>query len=130
MTPLDTALCLALNPAQFLTIGTQAMAVSGLLHGSRLIRYLDTKGTSMSFDYRYPTPTFPGMDAVSVTPSDSTEYDPPFRALYVGGVGNVVITTLRGNVATFVDVLPGSILPVSGVKVRAATTATNITAIF
>lgn len=84
----------------------------------------------MSFDHRYPTPTFPGMDAVSVTPSDSTEYDPPFRALYVGGVGNVVITTLRGNVATFVDVLPGSILPVSGVKVRAATTATNITAIF
>lgn len=83
-----------------------------------------------SFDYRYATPTFPGMDAVSVTPSDSTEYDPPFRALYVGGDGNVVITTLRDTVATFVDVPPGTILPVAGVKVRAATTATNITAIF
>lgn len=82
-----------------------------------------------SFDYRYATPTFPGMDAVTVIPSNVTEYDPPFRALYVGGTGDVVITTLRDNIARFVNVPPGSIIPVSGVKVRAATTATNITAI-
>jgi len=76
----------------------------------------------------------PGRHAFAVTPSD-TELSYVFRALYVGGTGNVVITTLgSGNVAsadvTFNNVPAGTILPICGKFVKAATTATNIVALF
>lgn len=71
----------------------------------------------------------PGTGAVAVTASDVTVYDPPLRALFVGGAGNVTLTGLDGNDATFTGVTAGTILPVSCTKVKAATTATNITGI-
>lgn len=62
----------------------------------------------------------------AVTASDSTELD--FNALYVGGTGNVTIKhTSAGSAVTYTNVPGGSILPVSGVRVMAATTATSIT---
>lgn len=82
------------------------------------------------YDYRYATPTFPGTDAVAAEPSDAIEYDPPFRALYVGESGDVVITTLAGRTATFKRVPQGMILPVAGTCVRGITSASDITAIF
>lgn len=71
----------------------------------------------------------PGTGAVAVTPSDATTFDPPLRSLFVGGAGNVTITGLDGVDAVFTGVTAGSILPVCCTKVKAATTATNITGI-
>ena len=62
----------------------------------------------------------------AVTPSDSTVLD--FNALFVGGAGNVSIDHTEGGTAVvYTGVVAGTILPVSGVRVNAATTATNIT---
>ena len=65
--------------------------------------------------------------AAAVTPSDSTVLD--FRALWVGGAGNVAVTTRNGEVVTFSGVGAGTILPIQGTRVRAATTATLILAL-
>lgn len=68
----------------------------------------------------------PAVDAVAVTPSDSTVVD--FRGLYVGGAGNVAIKGKPGGTAvTFVGVLAGSVLPVRCTRVMSTnTTATSI----
>lgn len=50
--------------------------------------------------------------------------------LYVGGAGNVVVTTIGGDVLTFSGVTAGSILPVQVFKVASATTATLINALW
>ena len=73
--------------------------------------------------------TFPASGAATVTPSDSTEIN--CRALYVGGAGTVVVQLpSRGVSLTFAGVLAGTILPVSARRVMAATTATNIVALY
>ena len=62
----------------------------------------------------------------AVTKSDSTVLQ--FRAVYVGGAGDVAIKhTEGGSAVTYVGVPAGSILPVSGVRVMSTgTTATNM----
>jgi len=62
----------------------------------------------------------------AVTKSDSTVLQ--FRAIYVGGAGDVAIRhTEGGSVVTYVGVPAGTILPVSGVRVMSTgTTATNM----
>lgn len=62
----------------------------------------------------------------AVTKSDSTVLQ--FRAIYVGGAGDVAIKHTEGGAAvTYVGVPAGSILPVSGVRVMSTgTTATNM----
>ena len=61
----------------------------------------------------------------AVTASDSTVLD--YHALYVGGVGDVSIDHTEGGTAVVYTAVPaGTILPVSGVRVNAATTATSI----
>ena len=65
----------------------------------------------------------PALDAFPITPSAS-----PFatvaRAIYVGGAGDVTVTTWRGTSITFT--LPaGTVLPLVCTHVTAAT-ATNI----
>lgn len=67
------------------------------------------------------------VGAAAVTPSDSTPLD--FRALWVGGAGNVAVTTRNGEDVTFSAVPAGSVLPIQGTRVRAATTATLILAL-
>lgn len=75
--------------------------------------------------YTYPYKGKDGcaVSAVAVAPNDSTVV--AFDALYIGVTGNVVITDLVGNVATFSNV-PVGWFPVSCVRVMAATTATSI----
>lgn len=51
-------------------------------------------------------------------------------ALYIGGAGNVVVTTIGGDILTFSGVTAGSILPVQVLKVASATTATLINALW
>ena len=74
--------------------------------------------------------TAPGVDAYAVTPSDSTNFSAPFRGVYVGGSGNIVIVTLGGNAVTFVGVAAGIILPVCGIRINNTnTTATSMVAL-
>lgn len=72
----------------------------------------------------------PAAYAVAVTPSDSTVLTTT-RALFVGGAGNLSVV-MAGNGATvvFTGVTAGSIIPIRVTKVLAATTATNITAVW
>jgi hypothetical protein len=62
----------------------------------------------------------------AVTPSDSTVLS--FKALYIGGTGTVVLRQAGSDVAavTFAALPAGTILPVAGNRVMAASTATNI----
>lgn len=61
----------------------------------------------------------------AVTKSDSTVLS--FDALYIGGAGAVDIKTSEDAAAvTFAAVPAGTVLPVQGVRVMAATAATNI----
>lgn len=50
--------------------------------------------------------------------------------LYIGGAGNVAVTTIGGDAVTFNGVTAGSILPVQVLKVASATTATLINALW
>ena len=68
----------------------------------------------------------PSSDAAAVAKSDSAAMFA--RSLYIGGAGDVVVETRAGSVVTFAAVPAGTILPIRCVKVRAATTATNIVA--
>lgn len=61
----------------------------------------------------------------AVTKSDATVLD--YNALYVGSTGNVVVKhTETGSAVSYPNVPAGTILPVAGVRVMDATTATNI----
>jgi hypothetical protein len=39
----------------------------------------------------------PGISCVAITKSDSTVYNPPFRAIYVGGGGIVKVRSANGD---------------------------------
>ena len=75
----------------------------------------------------------PSTHVVAVTPSDDTDLTGA-RALFVGGAGNLAIRTTQGasNTATvtLTGVTAGSIIPIQVTRVMAATTATNIVALY
>lgn len=62
----------------------------------------------------------------TVTKSDTTVLE--FKAIYVGGAGDVAIQhTLGGTAVTYPSVPAGTILPVQGVRVMSTnTTATSM----
>lgn len=67
----------------------------------------------------------------AVTPSDSTNFSEPCRALYIGGAGTVVAVNTAGSAVTFAGALAGTILPIQAIRVNStSTTATNIVALF
>lgn len=80
----------------------------------------------MSAQPRQPNKVYASArESGAVTPDDDTELS--FDALYVGTAGNVAIKHIEdGNTVTYTGVGAGVILPVSGVRVMAATTASNI----
>jgi hypothetical protein len=79
----------------------------------------------MGFDKNIVATQAPAFGYAAVTKSDATVVN--FRALYVGGAGNVVLDSPDGDTdVTFTGVPAGTLLPVACVKVKAATTATNI----
>jgi hypothetical protein len=68
--------------------------------------------------------------AAAVTKSDATVLTAT-RALYVGGDGDLVVEMMGdGAEVTFPGVLGGTVLPIRVVKVKAATTATNVVALW
>ena len=75
----------------------------------------------------------PAVDAVAITPNDSTDLTRPPKAIYVGTGGNVALIP-RGqgaSVVTFANVQDGTILPVSTRRVNATdTTALNIVGLY
>lgn len=82
------------------------------------------------FDTHRPDLSAPADIAFNVTPSDSLDLPIASRGLYVGGAGNLAVTTTAGYNATFADVPAGSIIPLRAARVRATgTTATGIVAL-
>lgn len=73
----------------------------------------------------------PADKVVAVTASDSTDLTGA-RALFVGGEGNVAVRMINdpSTTVTLTGVTAGSILPLRVTRVMAATTATNITALY
>lgn len=78
--------------------------------------------------YRRET-SYPANCGVAITPSDDTVIA-ECRSLYIGGAGDLVVTFDNGEVVTFVGVAKGAWMPISPVHVMAATTATNIVAVW
>jgi hypothetical protein len=73
----------------------------------------------------------PAQDAFTISKSDSANLTFSTRAIYVGGGGNVAITTVKGNNVTFANVAGGSILPVRAKKVLSTgTTATLMVGLY
>jgi hypothetical protein len=72
----------------------------------------------------------PATAALAVTPHDTNTVD--YASLYVGGAGNITLTTLHPTTGVATDVLftgvpAGTILPVHCTRVKATgTTATSI----
>jgi hypothetical protein len=78
-----------------------------------------------------PSLTAPASNATPVTPSDSVDLPTSARSLYVGGGGNVTVIDVSGNQSTFMNVQPGSIIPLRVSKVLVTgTTATSILALW
>lgn len=71
----------------------------------------------------------PATNFTLVTPSDTTVLQ-EFRGLYVGVTGDVVIKNRDGVAVTFTAVPAGSILPIQGTQVMAATGATGVIAFY
>lgn len=65
-----------------------------------------------------------GVYAIA-TPSDTTTYSGVKGVAICGAGGNLVVTRIDGTDET-IPVLSGQLLPISFVKVKAATTATGV----
>lgn len=62
--------------------------------------------------------------AQAITPSDTAPQS--YRAIYVGGAGNVSVVTAGGNTVTFTAPPVGSILPVEVNFVRSTNTTATL----
>lgn len=80
-------------------------------------------------NYSPTFPMYPG-GAETFTNSDTRNLPTP-SVIYVGGIGNVKVTTAQGDETTFVNVQAGSVLPVQVIRVWATgTTASNLVRIY
>jgi len=78
------------------------------------------------------SPTFPQYPAgaFAITTSDTVNLQ-NVAVVYVGGAGNIKVTTANGDVATFNGLNAGTVLPVQVLRVWATgTTATNLIGIY
>ena len=64
-------------------------------------------------------------DAVAITKSNSTVYNPMPAALYVGTTGNVNLVTAAGTTVLFPSVPAGAILPVEFSQVLSTSTTAS-----
>lgn len=79
--------------------------------------------------YRSANATVSAHGAVVVVKSDSTEL-PVTRALFIGTSGDVVVVMADGQTVTFANIANATILPIQVQKVLAATSASNILALY
>ena len=78
------------------------------------------------------SPTFPQYPAgaFAITTSDTVNLQ-NVAVVYVGGAGNIKVTTANGDVATFNGLNAGTVLPVQVLRVWATgTTATTLIGIY
>ncbi len=73
----------------------------------------------------------PYRRAVAVTPhaTNSLQANGPCHALWVGGAGNVTLTTIGGDSVTITAVPAGTFIPIACLHITAAT-ATAIIALY
>ena len=65
--------------------------------------------------------------ATAVTPSDSVDLVEAARAIYLGVGGDVKLTTLGGDVVTFVGLAGGVVHPITAIRIwSTGTTASSI----
>lgn len=80
-------------------------------------------------NYSPTFPMYPG-GATTFTNSDTINLPSP-SVIYVGGLGNVRVTTAQGDDVTFTTVQAGSVLPVQVIRVWATgTTASSLVRIY
>ena len=84
---------------------------------------------SDAFEKNAPGLTSPATRAAAVTPNDSADLANVSRAIFVGGSGNLKVTTSGGDTVTLVGVVAGSIIPLRVSRVFVTdTTASDIVA--
>jgi hypothetical protein len=72
----------------------------------------------------------PAVGGAAVVPNDGADLAFEARSLYVGGAGDVKVTTVDGSVLVFAGVPAGTVLPVAARRVWATgSTATGIVAL-
>lgn len=82
-----------------------------------------------SFATNQPGLSSPLVNAVAVTPNDSTDLDYVSRALYIGTAGALTVITSGGDTVAFGNVGVG-LLPLRVSRVKSSgTTAANIVAL-
>lgn len=80
-------------------------------------------------NYSPTFPMFPG-GATTLVKSDTDNLPTP-SVIYVGGPGNVKVTTAQGDETTFVGLQAGGVIPVQVIRVwNTGTTATNLLRIY
>ncbi len=80
-------------------------------------------------NYSPTFPMFPG-GAEAVTPSDTVNLATP-SVIFVGGAGNVRVTTAQGDDVVFSGAQAGGVIPVQVIRVWATnTTATNLVRVY
>lgn len=73
--------------------------------------------------------TAPGADYEVITASPTPFAAGACRALFVGGAGNITVTSPKGNSVQFTGVLAGSILPIQAIAMT-ATSSSQVIAIY
>lgn len=80
-------------------------------------------------NYSPTFPMFPG-GATTFTKSDTVNLETP-SVIYVGGAGNVKVTTAQGDDTIFLGLQPGQVIPVQVIRVwDTDTTATNLLRVY
>lgn len=75
--------------------------------------------------------TSPYRHASSITPHDTNELTYVTRGIYIGGAGNVKVTTVEDETVTFNSAAVGQVLPVRAkIIFSSGTTATSIIALW
>lgn len=75
-----------------------------------------------------PANTQPATGFIAVTPSDTTIIG--CRALFIGTSGNLTLDSANQSNVVFKNVPSGTVLPVQALRVKAATTALDIVALY
>ena len=84
-----------------------------------------------NFARHQSTDRSPYSHGAAITPHDTNELTNVTRGIYVGGAGNVKVTTVDGDTITYVAVPVGTTLDVQAKIVFATlTTATNLLALW